>query len=101
VITQVYILQRFEDHSADHVCEHCNSIVEWTPWDGTTALGSGHYCLTGDIALEETIALKKVDTVLFLNGYNITSKKRKKYKHHKKERTRIWILLPLSSLWTG
>jgi len=74
--TQVYILKRYEDHSADHVCEHCNEAVEWSAWDGTTALTSGHYCLTNDITLDNAQALKNVDVVLFLNGYHITSKQR-------------------------
>ena len=76
IVTQAYILRRYEDHSADHVCEHCETAVEWTAWDGTTQLTSGHYCLTGDVALENAQVLKNVDVVLFLNGHNITSKQR-------------------------
>ncbi len=76
IVTQVYILQRYEDHRADHVCEHCNTTVEWTEWDGTSALSSGHYCLTGDVTMETAQVLKNKDVVLFLNGYHITSKRR-------------------------
>lgn len=74
--SQLYILQRYEDHRADHVCEHCNSTVEWTQWDGVSALTSGHYCLSADVAMEKTQVLKNADVVIFLNGHHITSKTR-------------------------
>lgn len=74
--TQVYILRRYEDHSADHICEHCNTAVEWTVWDGNAKLTSGHYCLTDDITLENAQVLKNAEVVLFLNGHHITSKQR-------------------------
>ena len=76
MITQVYILERYEDHRTDHVCEHCNASVEWIEWDGSAPLTTGHYCLTGDVTLETAQELKNVDVVLFLNGHQLTSKSR-------------------------
>lgn len=76
IVTQVYILERYENHQEDHVCEHCNANVEWVEWDGSTALTSGHYCLNSDVELENTQVLKNADVVLFLNGHSVTSKQR-------------------------
>lgn len=76
VVTQVYILQRYEDHKSDHICEHCNSTVDWIEWDGLTSLGSGHYCLTSNVTLEKTQVIKNADVVLFLNGHELKSKSR-------------------------
>lgn len=76
VVSQAYILNRYEDHSADHVCEHCNTTVEWVQWDGTEALTSGHYVLATDVALKEAQVIKNAEVVLFLNGHEITSSRR-------------------------
>ena len=76
VVTQVYILQRYENHEENHTCAHCGSAVEWVEWDGSAPLTTGHYCLNGDVTMEAAQALKNADVVLCLNGHHVSSKQR-------------------------
>ena len=55
-------------------CEHCAQNVDFTEWVGTSFAGSGHYILTGDVTLSETMAIPAgVEIVLNLDGHTLTS----------------------------
>lgn len=76
LVTQLYVIKRHPGHDDKHSCDHCSAAVEWISWDGTQALTSGHYCLAGDVALEETQLLSGIDVAICLNGYELTGKNR-------------------------
>ena len=61
-------------------CTHDHSAVEYTGWDGSTALslssGTSHIYLTSDVELTSTLSVSRGATLyLCLNGYDLYGKK--------------------------
>jgi len=76
LLQMVYITERPMPHDDSHVCLHCQENPSWTAWDGTHPLTSGHYWMTQNVTLEDTITLSGEDVALCLNGYSLTCKNR-------------------------
>ena len=74
LVRQVYVVERRMTHDDKHICDHCNAPVDWVYWDGTQELTSGHYCLTGDVQIEDTCVIKGADVSLCLNGHSLSGK---------------------------
>ena len=56
-----------------HICEQCKTAVQWTVWDGTTAMtDGGHYVLETGVTLSAPVALSAGTYTLCLNGQTIT-----------------------------
>lgn len=72
----VYITERAMVHDDSHACLHCQENPAWTAWDGTQPLTSGHYQMTQNVTLEDTITLSGEDVSLCLNGFSLTCKNR-------------------------
>ena len=55
-------------------CPHCDTVPQWTPWDGASDPAAGHYYLTGDTLQTGNAtftASSEAVMVLNLNGYTL------------------------------
>lgn len=60
-----------ENPTKEAYCPHCETMVEWTAWDGTAA--TGHFYLAAPMTYESAVNISSSkDFVLDLNGQSIT-----------------------------
>lgn len=61
-----------------HTCQHVTGNVTWYEWNGKSSPGtSGHYVLTQDAQITETITIPKgVEVTICLNGHTVSSTNR-------------------------
>ena len=59
-----------------HLCDECDSKVEWTAWSSTTSLPTvtGHYYLTDNVTVNGQVTVQAgKDVTICLNGFDIKS----------------------------
>ena len=72
LVQLAFIIERPQTHDDSHECLHCADKPAWTVWDGAQPLTSGHYVLTRNVTLEDTVTISGEDVTLCLNGYSLS-----------------------------
>ena len=59
--------------TVEKYCEHCQTMVEFTAWNGEAVEDGGHYYVAGPINLTSAINVNGKNVVIDLNGQTITA----------------------------